>query len=356
MNELIIRYGIIYILTALFLTARPWLSRKNVIFGVVFSNAEIRKSKAIRRVISRFVLTCLITGIASTVAFLLAYIYLSPDEAGLTTLFITAFFALLIIDMVPYILANRRMKEQKKALPDDNLFKGKITVELGNANINKPVSSAWFLLLLLPIAISIVLAVMYYPELPEKLAIHFNQDGIADVWKTKSINLIMEPIFNQIVVAFILFIVGYFSRLAPASVRGNPEAAPGYVVFRRILSFFLIAIAVVIETEFLLTELNYLGLISDTHTAAFIIKLLIILSVIILLAIFFLSNRRMKASGGILDDDNKWIFGAFYFNPSDSSLFVEKRNGIGRTINFGRPTVWIFIIALILFLVIRSFL
>ena len=356
MNELLIRYGIMYILIALLLTARPWLSRKNVMFGVVFGNTEIRKNEASHRIISRFVIACLITGIALAGAFLLAYTYLSPDEMGLTRLFSAAFFALLLVDMVPYILANRGMKKLKEALPDDSLYKGKITVEVGNGDINKPVSAAWFLLLLLPIAAAVVLAVKYYPELPEKLAIHFNQSGIADVWETKSINIIMKPIFNQILVAVILFIVGFFSRLAPASVKGNPEAAPGYAAFRRILSLFLIAIAVVIETEFLMTELTYLGLISDTHTTAVVIKLLIILFIIILFTVFFLSTRKMKSSGTILDDDKKWVLGMFYFNPSDSSLFVEKRNGIGRTINFGRPAAWIFIVALILFVVVRSYL
>ena len=37
------------------------------------------------------------------------------------------------------------------------------------------------------------------------------------------------------------------------------------------------------------------------------------------------------------DDDDKWIFGMFYYNPNDSRLNVEKRFGYGATINIAHP-------------------
>lgn len=38
------------------------------------------------------------------------------------------------------------------------------------------------------------------------------------------------------------------------------------------------------------------------------------------------------------DDDNLWKLGnTIYYNPDDSSLFVEKRFGVGWTVNAGRP-------------------
>lgn len=37
------------------------------------------------------------------------------------------------------------------------------------------------------------------------------------------------------------------------------------------------------------------------------------------------------------DDDAQWKLGMFYVNKNDSSLFIEKRYGIGFTINFGNP-------------------
>jgi uncharacterized membrane protein len=39
--------------------------------------------------------------------------------------------------------------------------------------------------------------------------------------------------------------------------------------------------------------------------------------------------------------DERWKFGMFYFNPGDSALFVEKRLGVGYTLNFGNVWSWV---------------
>jgi uncharacterized membrane protein len=43
-----------------------------------------------------------------------------------------------------------------------------------------------------------------------------------------------------------------------------------------------------------------------------------------------------------LSPDSAWKLGLFYFNPGDPALFVEKRFGIGWTINLGHPWAWVF--------------
>jgi len=37
----------------------------------------------------------------------------------------------------------------------------------------------------------------------------------------------------------------------------------------------------------------------------------------------------------MVDDDSHWIGGFLYFNKNDPSIFVEKRFGMGYTLNFG---------------------
>jgi uncharacterized membrane protein len=38
--------------------------------------------------------------------------------------------------------------------------------------------------------------------------------------------------------------------------------------------------------------------------------------------------------------DRYWKLGLFYFNPDDSAIVVEKRFGLGYSLNFARPTTW----------------
>jgi uncharacterized membrane protein len=49
---------------------------------------------------------------------------------------------------------------------------------------------------------------------------------------------------------------------------------------------------------------------------------------------------RARDSGRDGTPDACWKFGLLYYNPDDSALMVEKRFGIGYTVNFGNRTLW----------------
>jgi len=54
----------------------------------------------------------------------------------------------------------------------------------------------------------------------------------------------------------------------------------------------------------------------------------------------------------IEDDPKNWKWGIVYFNPNDSRVFVNKRVGIGWTLNFARPASFAFPIGLVLLIVL----
>lgn len=53
------------------------------------------------------------------------------------------------------------------------------------------------------------------------------------------------------------------------------------------------------------------------------------------------SGSRMSAA--------HWRGGIFYVNPDDPALYVNKRFGIGYTLNFARPEAWV-LLGIILFI------
>jgi uncharacterized membrane protein len=355
MNELIIQYGIVYLFLTGILVWRPWLSRKNVVFGVVFGDIGVWQRSEIKKVRKRFVLSCL--GIAFLLAgiYLLVFITTKMNEGDVTRFYFATIIALLLMEIIPFVIANRSVKKLKRSIPQKNLVKDKITVEIGGSNDIEPLSVMWFLLLLVPIIAAIVFVILYYPQIPGSIATHYNIKGIADKWSEKSINVVMWPIFSQILLAGFMFVVGILTRYAPASVKGNPKAAPNYPSFRRIITASVIAIAMIVELKFLATELLYAGMINNMKLLHEVIPILVAIIVVILIIAFFMWTRSRIPSGTILDDDSKWILGIFYFNPSDSSIFIEKRHGIGQTINFGRPVVWIAALAIIVIAVLTHF-
>lgn len=50
-----------------------------------------------------------------------------------------------------------------------------------------------------------------------------------------------------------------------------------------------------------------------------------------------IESRYEKDMQVLADDDDYWIGGMFYYNPKDSRLNVEKRNGVGGTVNMAHP-------------------
>jgi uncharacterized membrane protein len=46
--------------------------------------------------------------------------------------------------------------------------------------------------------------------------------------------------------------------------------------------------------------------------------------------------------------DECWKLGQLYFNPDDPAIWVEKRAGVGYTLNFGRPASWAILLAILI--------
>lgn len=354
MNNIIIHLSAVYFLLAVLMVLRPWLSRKNVLFGVVFGDAEIWKNKEARKIINRFVFY------SSGIVFVLAAVFvLIVYNANMTDMALIKFYSIgvlwfILLEIPPYILANRSTKKLKTVLPDRNLVKDKISVEIGGQKNTKPLSMLWYSLAIIPVIITIVIGISYYPEMPANLVTHYGINGVTNGIKAKSVGLILSPVFNQILFSLLMILIGFLIRRAPASVKGSPGAAPGYPFFRKIISMFIVAMTLVVEFQYMFIEFAYAGLVSNIKLWEDILFVLSLILVAALIFAYFLFARRKVPSGEVFDDDNKWIFGFIYFNPSDSSLFVEKRHGIGYTINFGKPTSVFFIVGIILIIILMG--
>jgi len=59
------------------------------------------------------------------------------------------------------------------------------------------------------------------------------------------------------------------------------------------------------------------------------------------------SHSLTGAPLGDRTPDDCWKLGQFYFNPNDAAVWVEKRAGIGYTLNFARPLSWLWLFGII---------
>ena len=69
--------------------------------------------------------------------------------------------------------------------------------------------------------------------------------------------------------------------------------------------------------------------------------------------VHLVSLTRDRTSGTDGTPDDRWKFGLFYVNPDDPAVMVEKRFGVGYTVNFGnRALLWILGAGVLAFLLI----
>jgi hypothetical protein len=136
---------------------------------------------------------------------------------------------------------------------------------------------------------------------------------------------------------------------------GGPERARE-LKFRRTVAAIVLGAEyyLTIQASWLMLVPRHQGLIS---LGLLPLALVFVLVVVVVLARLGQGGSRLATAQGLSTSsgvpvgdrtlDRYWKLGVFYFNPDDSAIFVEKRFGLGYSLNFARPTTW-FIMALFL--------
>lgn len=202
--------------------------------------------------------------------------------------------------------------------------------------------------------------------IPSRIPIHWGVGGAPDGWAAKSpVSIFGGPLIGFLTCA-LLAGISYGVMRGARRIHGSGRARQGEASFVRVVLFFLLGL------EYWLALL--MGLIGLSalrpNLQAPLPQLWIILPCETLLigTIFFISFRmgqggwRTAAAGenqvaevnaapvGDRTPDACWKLGLFYYNPNDPAVFIEKRFGVGWTLNFGNPRSWLVSSALLLFI------
>ena len=78
-----------------------------------------------------------------------------------------------------------------------------------------------------------------------------------------------------------------------------------------------------------------------------------VIATIITAFIFYNTIITKKWRNKVPSEEDYWKLGIFYYNPSDSRIFLPKRTGLGFTFNFAKP-ISIFIISAIIVLAVLA--
>lgn len=277
-------------------------------------------------------------------------------DPAYSVLILVLFIALSYID---YYAAHRALQRVKR---DENWYAGlRQTTAASLSGDARPARYPVFPLLAAcaVIAVTAVIGALRYPALPQVIAVHFGPSGQPNGWMAKSVLSAFSPVWSQIVVTALQAGVGYAilrsrQELDPAEPRTSMEHGRS---FRAIQFRLLMIMAVLMNVTLLLNALIVWGLLGRGPWAI----LLSLVPVLAGVAYTVLVSLRVGQGGSRLpassaeagtgqvhrDDDRYWFGGAVYVNRQDPAIMVQRRYGVGWTLNFGHPASWLVIAAII---------
>ncbi len=237
-----------------------------------------------------------------------------------------AFFAIL----VPYALGNSEMKKYKKYL---GVISEKVMyADLKNVgkihSLNVPMLIIADILGLFVVAFAVLIDINI---LPINLGI-FQGTFICTA-------LVASITVTNIIAAPIAFIV---DNSRNDVISENSDINANYNRARKkVFTDFIVAMSWVDDFMAAFTILMFIFLHSEIvmiYILSFYLLLLLFSVFIFTLRKIALDKRYLTVESKLIEeDDDSWILGMFYFNPDDKRFSVEKRIGMGWTVNMAHP-------------------
>ena len=167
-----------------------------------------------------------------------------------------------------------------------------------------------------------------WSDIPARFPIHWSLDGVPNGWANRTPLGVFGPLLYMTGLCLMnLIIIWMIARRS----RGTTQSRTAIIRMIHLLSHGLAVLASWIAIRCALGH----GMPNPTVVSAVIIGFL---------GICIAAARSTLFDGTDTDDpspDAGWRGGIIYFNPDDPALLVEKRMGIGYTLNMARPSAWI---------------
>ncbi|MGC8496718.1 MAG: DUF1648 domain-containing protein [Thermoplasmata archaeon] len=254
------------------------------------------------------------------------------------------------------LLLNIKVKNNWYASQNEGAV-AKIDVKPQKMNFNMLLWSVPNIILIL---VSIVILVYVYPSLPAIIATHFNANGVANGWETKSPLNVSAIIFVMIGITIMFYLISiliFRSREELDPQKPNLSFMQEHK-FKVLMSESSMVMGWCVNLSMLLANLQIWNIIESSSSTILIITAPIFAGLIVTLSVSVYAGShgsRLKFNISekerdilMKDDDKYWIAGAIYFNRDDKSLIVQKRFGIGWTFNFANIFVWIIFAGIVL--------
>lgn len=361
-------FTILFLVTlflAIMETAIPYLIKRTVVFGVTIPEPHTREAK-LAGYKKGYSLIVLCFSLVALLVFAVWGIQGNPSEDQLFLVGTAILFAIMLVSLACYIYFHAKttqLKRQEKWGEDVK------QVQVTDLSVRSQDEMLPWYMYLFPMLVTlgvIVYTAIQYPALPEQIPTHWGPSGQPDAFTTKSpISVISLPLILLVMQGMFLMINETTKRSGiKLSATSTEVSRIRQLTLRKYSSWFMLLISLLMTMLFSFLQLSTIheGLFGEGMMLLFpLVFLLVILGGTLVFA--FKVGRTGKDMGvnlveGIrdIDEDQYWKGGLFYFNKNDPSIFVEKRFGVGWTLNFANPKGYLLVLGPIIAILVLSFL
>ncbi|SEM87452.1 DUF1648 domain-containing protein [Paenibacillus sp. OK076] len=344
---------------ALLLSFAPYVTRETISFGVTVS--EYNYYTPVLRKLRRTFATVSLIG-NGIIILVCLYLLRSANEestamiTGVCTMIFIVYWAAL------NMLFHFKMKKIKGSLTTVGAPQ-RVKIDTTFRQNKLTYSNYWFLIHIAIILAIAIISILNYKTLPNVIPIKYDLQGNVTSSVPKTYLSVLAINLVQLGIIALMMLVNWSIKTSKQQLTTSDPAqfAAKNIHFRRKWSLFTLVTGLLLTILFAFIQINMFVPNLDLLTAiSFITPVLIVLGAIVL------SLTGRQGGGEIrnhqedcerskeqpVNDDDHWKLGFIYFNANDPSFTVEKRYGIGWTINFARPLSWVLLLLIIAIVVI----
>ncbi len=300
-------------LVGILMHALPLLSRREIFFGVTVDPSFVPSQEA-RRILFRYRVPVWVASLATLV---LLWIGISRH---LNFLVIASLFAPVVVSFIAWARAHKQVLPH--ALPAS-------TVRVASLSTREEPFPGGVLFAIGPVLLLL---------------------GAACILYLRSSRGAYAPILVGLCTVVVILLQCYWMLRRARQVRTQGAAAANERTFKRVTVWVLLAAAYGIAIVNARNSLWPLAGVSLEPLLRFL-PIAVMAALVLILVRIGQGGSRLPGGGGTDDQrgdatpDACWKWGQLYYNPDDPALLVEKRMGIGWTLNFAHRGSWLILAA-----------
>ncbi|MFP7296721.1 DUF1648 domain-containing protein [Neobacillus niacini] len=346
-------------------TAIPYLVKRTIIFGITVPEKHL-KNEQLLSYKKRYTLMVSLVSLVVLAGYVFWVLSTNPGEEPTVLVGTIIQFGIILFSLSLYFFFHgKTLQLKRKNKWMENLSQVKVA-DLSARSQDEMIPWYMFLLPMIVTVGVIGYSIFQYDLLPEQIPTHWGINGEADAFTEKTpMSAVLMPLTLLAMQVMVLGIhIGKIKSGIKLSATGTNASRKRQLTLRKSSSWLMLLVNLLLTilfSYFQLTTIHPDLFAGTAMVAAPMIFLVIILAATIVFAVKV--GRSDKHSVDVseeeitdYDEDSYWKGGLFYFNKNDPSIFVEKRFGVGWTLNFANPLGYIIFILPLVVVLVLSFL